>query len=698
MPDASHPQDWYRYCRIMLEWLHPKRALDPEPWVEEVVARAANLKVDTLLFDMYHGGYAVFDNAVAPKDRHIGQADVLALLDEAVHRRGMRFALMNMGAHAAHYTALEYPAWRERDATGSAETPPGHVTPQMCLNSPYASFLRQELSGVLARYRIDALYVEGIDGQDCYCDTCCTAFERTYEYPIPRQAAVRMRDPNYRAFRTGVTTNFVRMLRGVIDAASPTTVLMPCPGPRPVENAYVDYAAWGRYADAITHERMWGFGRDHERACKPALWELGLSMQVSRAESGRPAMGTVWLGWHVDRDYAPSTASHYRLNFAEILLYGATPQLHAQTVFEVDASEMSTVREMFGKVQALRPALLDAHLVPYAALVVDTGDFRVSADAKGVYQALIENHVPFEVISSRALTGDDLHRYRVLILPNVVRLSNVQVRAVEAFHASGGGVVLTFRTGCEQDDGTVRPQTPFADMAGIRGPFAVVTAPAGTATESLPVTYYRVTAEHAVGAGQQGRLQSYRGSFVELEAADADVIAQALDHDFSRLHRHHPAMGWYPGNTRAPFVLTRTPSGAGRVVVFAAEFGRECYELGLPGPMTMLAQGTVWAAAAPPPVEVSAPPTVEVATHVSPGTGTYTVLLVNRTSNQLGSGMVVRHVVRLTELTLVLRNMSGAVHNVRSLAGSEVAWETADDECRVTLSGLDEYDAVLVET
>jgi hypothetical protein len=37
---------------------------------------------------------------VAPKDDHVGNADLLALLDREVHKRGMYLVAMNMGAHA----------------------------------------------------------------------------------------------------------------------------------------------------------------------------------------------------------------------------------------------------------------------------------------------------------------------------------------------------------------------------------------------------------------------------------------------------------------------------------------------------------------------------------------------------------------------------------------------------------------------
>jgi hypothetical protein len=694
MAKSTAEKDWYRYCRIMLEWLHPARDLDPERWVEQVVARAASLNVNALAFDIYHGGYAIFNGAVAPKDRHVGEADVLSLLDRAVHERRMYLVAMNMGQHCAPYTAEEYPTWRRRDADGS---PVKDVTSySMCLNTPYADFLLQEFAGLLPRYRIDGIYIEGLYGQNwgnhCYCEYCCAEFERINGYPIPRDKETRTRDPRYAKFRADTITDFVRRLRNVINETSPQTVFMPSPSL--FEGCYTDFAAWGEYADAVSLERQWGYERFTDK-----LFEQGMSMQVIRAESGRHPMGTTWLGWNVDQDYSPCTPEHYRLNFMEILLYGATPQLHAQTIFEVDQSEMKTVREMFDLVEKVRPTLLDAELVPYAALVVDWSDFNVSEHAKGFYQALIEHHVPFQVISKRDLRPDKLSRYKVLALPNVERLSDEELEAIRAFHGQGGGVVFTYRTGCVRPDGSLRPAFPLADIAGIKGPFGIVTNPVGPGIELLPHTYWRVSAEHAIGAGKAGRLQSFKGSWAEVEATTGQVIAEALDFDYSKMHRHHPVFGWYPGRPIAPLIVAQEGhgSGAGRVVCLAGEFDRATFHACLPGTLDTLAQAVIWAAGCRPPVEADCSPNVEMATHYSPSRKAYTLLMVNKATNDISPGWVVRHVETLRDITITLPGIGPAVKNVRSLIGSNVTWKAAGDDCVVTLERLREYDAVVVE-
>ena len=134
----------------MLEWTNPKRnlTLNPEKWIPEVVERTGRSQgVNALAFDFWHGGYAVFNGSMVPKDNHVGNSDLFALLDRELHKRGMYLGGDGYGAHANDYAAEEYPGWRQLDAQGNP-IPFAHGF-LMCLNSPYGGLLIQELTELL---------------------------------------------------------------------------------------------------------------------------------------------------------------------------------------------------------------------------------------------------------------------------------------------------------------------------------------------------------------------------------------------------------------------------------------------------------------------------------------------------------------------------------------------------------------------
>ena len=382
--------------------------------------------MDALAFDFACGGYALFDQSVADKDRHIGESDIIRLLDEEIHERGLRLILMNMGAHGNSYASDEHKSWRAVNANGHAAM--GLLSYAMCLNSPYGNFLVQELRGLLSRYRVDSLYIEGLYGLNCYCRYCTAEFYELFGYQLPRdpeQTSVRLwehrgvmtRNADYVRFRSSVATDFIRRVNEVIQTVSPATAFAPCPST--FEGSLVHLSGWGQHCDAVALERQWGFSRT-----KIPLYEIGMSLQIVRAESRRPVIGTLSVGWNVDRDYAPCGAPHYRLNFSEILLHGATPQVHTQTIFEVEPSAIALVKEMFDFEERLRPDILGLEPLRYVALVLDFERSWVSPHFKGYYKALTEAHVPFVVVSKSDLEAEQLDVYAAYVLPNVAQVSD----------------------------------------------------------------------------------------------------------------------------------------------------------------------------------------------------------------------------------------------------------------------------------
>jgi len=101
--------------------------------------------------------------------------------------------------------------------------------------------------------------------------------------------------------------------------------------------------------------------------------------------------------------------------------------------------------------------------------------------------------------------------------------------------------------------------------------------------------------------------------------------------------------------------------------------------------------------AAPPPVEVDAPPTVAVAVHVSDDPAAWTILLVNWTTNELlDPDPVVRYVHPLSEVSLVLRGLAGRLGDVRTVTGLEPEVATDGGAVLVKLPRLAEYEAIIV--
>ncbi|MGH9668411.1 MAG: beta-galactosidase trimerization domain-containing protein, partial [Bryobacteraceae bacterium] len=65
---------------------------------------------------------------------------------------------------------------------------------------------------------------------------------------------------------------------------------------------------------------------------------------------------------------------------------------------------------------------------------------------QGVYQALIESRIPFEMVHDRKLDAANLAPFKTLLLPNIAALSDTQCAQLRAFVQGGGSLVATHET------------------------------------------------------------------------------------------------------------------------------------------------------------------------------------------------------------------------------------------------------------
>ncbi len=80
-------------------------------------------------------------------------------------------------------------------------------------------------------------------------------------------------------------------------------------------------------------------------------------------------------------------------------------------------------------------------------------------------QALIQSHVPFDIIFDEQL--DRLDRYRVLVLAGQHNLSDATIERIERFVAGGGGLVVTGLTGSRDEWVRRRAEPGLARLLGI---------------------------------------------------------------------------------------------------------------------------------------------------------------------------------------------------------------------------------------
>jgi hypothetical protein len=257
----------------------------------------------------------------------------------------------------------------------------------------------------------------------------------------------------------------------------------------------------------------------------------------------------------------------------------------------------------------------------------------VAADhATGMYHALVEARVPFDMVHEALLTPDRLDRYALLVMANAAALSDAQCDAIRAYVARGGSVLATFATSLHDEWGGRRSDFGLADLfgvsydGGIEGP--------------LQNSYLSLDADGATGRrhpvldGLEGTPRIINGAWrVKVKPTKAFPSPVTLIPSYPDL----PMEDVYP---RVPHTDTRElylrEIGRARVVYFPWDIDRVFWEVLNVDHLLLLRNAVAWAARGEAPVTVTGPGVLDLALWRQ--AGSITLHLVNLTNPMMMKG------------------------------------------------------------
>ena len=266
---------------------------------------------------------------------------------------------------------------------------------------------------------------------------------------------------------------------------------------------------------------------------------------------------------------------------------------------------------------------------PWAALLVSeqTRQFyahgnimeRWLSHALGVYRMGMEEHLPVTLITDLDLRPEILDRHRVLILPNVVCLSDEQVQTIRSYVERGGGLVATCETSLCDELGRSRGDFALKDLFG--------TSYGGRPQSSRVRPELDVNFSIVIDDGYWAQ-RANSGAFRFSDYADSifasDPRLRSLVPNLQASFKGpmvrpvgfelpmKPAVLYFPEGSREPFPAVATGEfGKGRVVYFAAGVDAAVFSYAFPYQRVMLGKAVRWAAQEEYPITVKAPMCVQ---------------------------------------------------------------------------------------
>jgi hypothetical protein len=229
---------------------------------------------------------------------------------------------------------------------------------------------------------------------------------------------------------------------------------------------------------------------------------------------------------------------------------------------------------------------------------------KVEDYSLGMYHALIEARMPFEMLHDRTL--DTAGRFKLLLLPNIAALSNEQCGHIRRFVENGGSVLATYETSLYDEKGERRPDFGLADLFGVSW--------RKTLEGPIPNSYLRVedsARRHPVMKGLEDAELLINGTYqLEVEPAarfEPPLLTAIPQYPSLPMEKNI----WGVKKTDKPGIFLRT-LGKGRVLYFPWDIDRVYWEVMVDDHGRLLRNAIDWALDEERPVTVDGPGVLDV--------------------------------------------------------------------------------------
>jgi hypothetical protein len=561
------------------------------------------------------GGVVAFYPSKVPMhyvSSYLGDRDSFGDLCRGCQKLGM-VVVARVDPHAAREDMRQaHPEWMRVDESGNMVR--HEVMPELyrtCNHGGYnREFLTEVIREIVTLYKVDGVFANrwaNTSGFDlCYCDYCRRSFGRD----IPRTRDPR--DRNWRDYTVWYQESLFSLMKlwdSEIRKIKPESTFLPNSG-----GGVGNSLDWKRFGEGVETLVC-----DHQgRGGVIPPWSNGMAAKVFRSSGGnKPIIGLFGINVATTHRWMKSVkaAPEQQIWVAEGVANGFRPWFSKFGGVQEDQRWMPQVERFFQWHKSAEPYLRDREPAARVALVYSQQTslyYRpqpgetVGDAVNGMYHALIEARIPFEMVHDRKL--DELSKFKLAVLPNVAALSDAQCEQLRRFVAGGGSLVATYATSLHDEWGAPRSDFGLSDVLGVRYK--------GRILGPLRNSYLAFRGKpgekrHPILAGFDDAAYTVN----TIRAVDAEATTALGDAPITLI----PS---YP-DLPMEYVYERTPRpnspqvflrdlGRARTVYFPMDLDRTFWEVMLEDHGRLLANAVRWAVNEEPPLTVAGPGLLDV--------------------------------------------------------------------------------------
>jgi hypothetical protein len=613
------------------------------------------------------GGYIAYYPTTIPfhhRSTYLGDTDPFGTLVEGARGLGMH-VMARVDPHAVHADAAEaHPEWLARDADGEPIRHWSYDSVWLtCAFTPYhREFITEVAREIVREYDVDAVFANRWEGyrQISYSEGARRSFRDEAGLDLPRGASDDAW-PVYVDWRRRKLSELVALWDQAVRDVRPHARFIPnlgSLGARDLDRALIE-----------KHYPMFVLDRQGRSGNEPP-WVAGRTAKRNRAVfPDRPAQLIASVGpeHHVHR-WKDSVAPPAEVQtwIVDGFAQGAHPWATKFNATISDSRWVEPIVDVMTLHARLEPVLEG---MPITAEIALLDPSRQTSHEDGLYQALVEARLPFELVAATEL--ERLHAFKVLVVANAGGLDDAQREAIRAYVASGGSLVAAYEPGGLGDVLGVRPTRPSRQVKN---------------------NYVAMMGEHPLSDGFAGARRIIGGvHVVDVEAVDDAEVPFRFVPDFPDLPMEEVYAREAPD---APAVVCRTHANGGRTVHLAFDVGATFWEVLQSDHGLLIANAVRWALGGEPEVVVDGPGLVDVA--VRKDADRVAVAVVNLT-NPMAMRGAIRETLPLPPQRVSVAVPDGDVSARLLVADVEVEPVVANGRAEVTIPSAELLEVVTFE-
>ncbi len=408
-----------------------------------------------------------YDSKIAeqPKNAYLEFDYVEAVIREA-HKYGIKVLLRMDVSNVYEEEAKLHPERVRRDVNGNPTHDLGML--QSCFNSDkWQTYNFEVLKELLESYDADGIFYNAVHYAFCHCDHCREKYLKDTGRQLPESLHTDTEEGRaYIRYRYNEVTEYFKRVSKFIKDKKPDAILALCNNLASDWPEFNCFSGWdtvplmgvqdiqaneavntvlrrqpkwiylagenARMANAMNKRSLVCLHHSGQigRRAAQAPAQLVYDILQTAAFGGSPAINLIGTFEQDDRKSLPALKSVYNyLKINNDVYDGLINKAKVAVVFSKKSVDFESGREL--KATSL------------SEIISNNYPSRHLQEYRGIYEALVQKHIPFDVLHDGILTSVNLKKYDAILLPSVTCMDEEQIAAVDAYVERGGALVVT---------------------------------------------------------------------------------------------------------------------------------------------------------------------------------------------------------------------------------------------------------------